>query len=215
MKKHLKAAMNRSIVVGAVLGIVTVVAAVQLARVLGTRSASRDVVRRTESLQREIADLEVQLAEEMAGRERSRITRGRGPGGIYSPWESYLFEGPTAAQSALDLAMVADETSFREFRYVGDESRVLSTFPPEPSGESGVEPLPVREHYRFVEWPLEVYLESDYESLIRMLKRLTFSEPGIAIRKVEFEVFRDEQGRPTDRVTFNGELSTYWLRKDS
>jgi hypothetical protein len=215
VKKTWKNVLNRPVVVGAALGLVVILAVVQTARVLGTRSESRAVVQRTQSLRTEIADLEVQLAEERSGRERSPITRGRGPGGIYSPWEAYLFEGPTAAQSALDLATVADDTFFRTFRYSGEDSRVLSTFPPEPTEESGdVVPLPVREHYRFVEWPLEVYLESDYDSLIRLLKHLTYSEPAIAIREVEFEVFRDDQDRPTDRVTFNGLLSTYWLRKD-
>jgi hypothetical protein len=216
MTPALRSHWNRRVVAASVLGLVVLVALIQLSRIVSTRSECAQVERRKEDLSEQIAEFVTQLAAERAGRERAHITRGRGPGGIYSPWESYLFDGPTAAQSALDLALVADETFFREFRYVGDDSRVLSTFPTEASDEHGMTVvLPVRERYHLVEWPLEMYLESDYGSVVGFLKQLTFSTPGIALREVELEVHRDEQDLPTGRVTFTALLSTYWLRKES
>ena len=53
--------------------------------------------------------------------------------------------------------------------------------------------------------------ESDYASLLKLIARLTSSQPAFSIRDWRLESVRDERGDVTDRLSLHGELATFWL----
>jgi hypothetical protein len=170
--------------------------------------------RRTASLESEILDLEARVAEVRRDRElRRRTDRGHGPGGIRSDWEDVLFDGPTAARSALELVLAAETAGFDRLRYVAEEVRTVAKFPPavDRDGDEGEDaPSPIRERIDLVEWPIRIAIDSDWDSLVDLLGRLTEAEPAFALRGLEIGIRRDGRGDPIDGLSLEGEISTYW-----
>ena len=166
----------------------------------------------------EIVELEARVESERKEREaKIRIDRGHGPGGIRSPREDLMYEGPTAARSALELVLAADGAGYDHLRYVAETPRTLSVFPPELNVDSTDETAahnPIKDRIDFVEWPIHLTVESDWESLVDLTGRLTTAEPAFAIRSLDLQILRDGQGNVIDRLSLDAELSTFWLQPE-
>jgi len=201
--------------IGVLLGMLVLALAFQARSTLRTRALATEKSRQVEMARLEIGALTRTLEAEHASRSESAIRDGRGPGGIGSEWDTWLFDGPTAAQSALELAFAVEQSGFHHLRYEGRPVTSVSRFPTESADETEMENaaprLPVRGTYEFMEWPIQIYVESDYASLLKLIGRLTSSQPAFSIRDWRLESVRDEHGDVTDGLSLHGELATFWL----
>jgi hypothetical protein len=185
---------------------------------LEVRHARAETTRAIAATESEILELEARVERERVEREaKIRFDRGHGPGGIRSPHEDLLFDGPTAARSALELVLAAERAGYEHLRYTAEAPRALAVFPPEVDSEMTDEAPsrgPIKDRIDFVEWPIRLTVESDWSSIVDLVSRLTTARPAFAIRTLDVQVLRDGQGNVIDRLALDAELSTFWLQAE-
>lgn len=175
---------------------------------------------RAESARVEMENLDLQARLEKQRAQQAALPiheRGLGPGGIQCAAEGLFFDGPTAARAALSLVVEADGAGFSEWRYESDHTHVVASFPPaaESDDEMAAASRSGRSRVSLVQWPLDFWAVTDWESAVDLLARLADAQPAFGLETIAIEPYRDDVGELTGELSLRGTISGYWLEPEA